>query len=157
MPPLARESTPTFGQMITRNRREARAGRSYSWALTLDRRLAGQVTMGAVAWGSARSASIGYWIDSRVAGRGLTPLAVALVCDHGFRAMGIHRIEIVIRPENSASRRVVEKLDFGLEGHRPRFLHIDGEWRDHDVYTMLAEDAPPSLVGRLVARHEDFQ
>jgi ribosomal-protein-alanine N-acetyltransferase len=40
-------------------------------------------------------------------------------------------MEINLRPENGASRRVAEKAGFVLEGDRPRYLHIDGAWRDH--------------------------
>ena len=50
---------------------------------------------------------------------------------YGFEELKLHRIEINIRPENGASRRVAEKSGYHLEGERPRFLHIDGEWRDH--------------------------
>ena len=60
-------------------RADARAGRTLAWAVTLDGRLVGQVTAAGITMGSLRGASIGYWIDSRVAGLGLTPMAVAMV------------------------------------------------------------------------------
>ena len=50
--------------------------------------------------------------------------AVALATDHCFSAVGLHRIEINIRPENAASLRVVQKLGFRPEGLRERYLHI---------------------------------
>lgn len=155
VPPESGEQVPTFPEMVRRFRAEARSGRTIAWAMTLDTRLIGQVTVGGISLGSLRSASIGYWIDSRVAGRGLTPLAVAMACDHCFRVLRLHRIEIVIRPENVASLRVVAKLGFRHEGARPAYLHIDGAWRDHDVYAMNAEEAPPSLADAFVARHDD--
>jgi ribosomal-protein-alanine N-acetyltransferase len=62
--------------------------------------------------------------------------------------MGLHRVEICIRPENRNSRRVVEKLGFREEGLRPRFLHIDGAWRDHLVYVLTAEEVPAGLMHR---------
>ena len=71
-------------------------------------------------------AHIGYWVDREVAGRGIIPTAVALACDHCWFGLGLHRVEINIRPENVASCRVVEKLGFRVEGLRPRYLHIDG-------------------------------
>ena len=76
------------------------------------------------------------------------PTAVALVTDHCFGAVGLHRIEINIRPENTASLRVVEKLGFRDEGLRRAFLHIDGAWRDHRAFALTAEELPGGLVGR---------
>jgi ribosomal-protein-alanine N-acetyltransferase len=154
VPPESGERVPTFAQMVSRFRAEARVGRTLAWAMTLDDTLVGQLTVGGITLGSMRAASIGYWIDSRVAGRGLTPLAVAMACDHCFRTMGLHRIEIVIRPENAASLRVVAKLGFRHEGLRPAFLHIDGAWRDHEVFALHSDEAPPSMAAALVARHE---
>ena len=76
------------------------------------------------------------------------PTAVALAVDHCFRTVGLHRIEVCIRPENAPSRRVVEKLGFRSEGLRPRYLHIDGAWRDHLIYALTAEEVPDGLLRR---------
>lgn len=154
VPPNSGEVLPSFAQMVARFRSEARAGRTLAWAMTLDGRLVGQVTVAGITMGSLRGASIGYWIDSAVAGRGLTPMAVAMAMDHCFGPLRLHRIEIVIRPENAASRRVVQKLGLRHEGSRPGFLHIDGAWRDHEVFALNAEEIPGSMADRLAARHE---
>ena len=73
---------------------------------------------------------------------------LALAVDYCFRSMGLHRIEIAIRPENVRSLRVVEKLGFRPEGLRPRYLHIDGDWRDHLVFALNAEEVPEGLLRR---------
>ena len=94
-------------------------------------------------------AHLGYWIDQRVAGRGITPTAVALAIDHCFIGLGLHRVEIHIRPENSASLRVVEKLGLRYEGVRRAYLHIDGDWRDHMTYVVTREEVvPDGLLAR---------
>ena len=90
----------------------------------------------------------GAQVHEAVAGRGVTPTAVALAGDHCFFRLGIHRLEVCIRPENHASRRVVEKLRFREEGLRPRYLHIDGDWRDHIAYALNVEEVPEGLMGR---------
>lgn len=154
VPPESGEAVPSFPEMVGRFRAEGRAGRTLAWAMTLDGRLVGQVTVGGITLGSLRSAAIGYWIDSWVAGRGLTPMAVAMAGDHCFGVRRLHRLEIVIRPENLASLRVVAKLGFRHEGARPAYLHIDGAWRDHEVFALHAEEAPSSLADMLAARHE---
>ena len=123
------------------------------FAIEVDGRFAGQVTVNNIVRGSAQFASIGYWLDRSFAGRGVMPLAVAMVIDHCFTSAGLHRIEIAIRPENSNSLRVVEKLGLTEYGYAARFLHIDGDWRDHRLYAITAEECPGGLVRRLLEPH----
>jgi ribosomal-protein-alanine N-acetyltransferase len=140
------DAIPTFGMMVRRLRREAREGRTLPFALLYRGALVGQVTLGGIAWGSLRAGYIGYWIDSAVAGRGIMPTAVAMTLDHAFSTMRLHRVEINIRPENAASLRVVEKLGLPREGDRARYLHIDGDWRDHVTFVAYAEDFPGGVL-----------
>ena len=137
---------PTFRQMVRHLRAEANAGRMLPFVVTYDGRLVGQLTVAGITWGSMCAGHIGYWIDRAVAGRGVIPTAVALATDYSFRVLGLHRLEICIRPENAPSRRVAEKLGFREEGLRPRYLHIDGAWRDHLVYALTAEEVPDGLL-----------
>jgi ribosomal-protein-alanine N-acetyltransferase len=141
-------SPATFVTMTRRLRREARHGRGLPFAVLVDGEFAGQLNVSSVIRGSLHSASLGYWIDERFAGRGVMPTAVALVADHCFDAVGLHRIEVNIRPENTASRRVVEKLGFREEGVRKGFLHIAGDWRDHVSYALLRTEVPAGLLSR---------
>jgi [ribosomal protein S5]-alanine N-acetyltransferase len=113
-----------------------------------DGELVGQLNVGSVVRGSLHGCHLGYWIDARVAGLGIMPTAVALVTDHCFWGVGLHRVEVNIRPENTASRRVVEKLGFREEGSRQRFLHIDGAWRDHLSYALVRDEVPGGLLAR---------
>ncbi len=146
-PEPEREAAPTYASMVRRLRAEGREGRTMPFVMTYSGALVGQLTVGGIAWGSLRSAYIGYWVDQRVAGRGITPTAVAMATDHCF-SVGLHRIEINIRPENTASRRVVEKLGFRPEGLRPRYLHIDGDWRDHLSFALTVDEVPGGLLRR---------
>jgi ribosomal-protein-alanine N-acetyltransferase len=150
-----RESTPVaFNAMVRSLLRQARQGQMMPFVVTLDDRLVGQLTVGGITWGSLCSAHIGYWIDSRVAGRGVMPTAVALSVDHCFLVLGLHRIEVNIRPENTASLRVVEKLGFRDEGLRRAYLHIDGAWRDHRTFALTAEEVPGGLLARWRSRQQ---
>ncbi|HET8659597.1 MAG TPA: GNAT family protein [Micromonosporaceae bacterium] len=112
--------------------------------------LVGQLTLGNIVRRAFCSCYAGYWVDSRVAGRGVTPTALALAVDHAFGPGQLHRVEVNIRPENTASRRVVEKLGFREEAYHPRYLHIDGAWRDHVGYALTVEDV--AATGGLLAR-----
>lgn len=135
-------------------RSSARAGYAMPFAVCLREpsreRLVGQLTLGNIVRRALCSADAGYWIDSRVAGRGTMPTALALAVDHAFTAGGLHRVEVNIRPENTASRRVVEKLGFREESYLVRYLHIDGAWRDHIGYALTTEDV--ASEGGLLAR-----
>ncbi|GAA3723963.1 ribosomal-protein-alanine N-acetyltransferase [Spinactinospora alkalitolerans] len=146
--PLQTTNIAPYLAMAQAIRREGRQGVAMPWAITYEGGFAGQLTVGAIVWGSARSAQIGYWIDKERAGLGVTPTAVALAVDHCFFTAGLHRIEANIRPENRASRRVAEKLGFREEGVRRRQLHIDGAWRDHICYALTVEDVPRGLLPR---------
>jgi ribosomal-protein-alanine N-acetyltransferase len=141
--------TPTAYRAMRRAAaRRARVGMSLPFALRYEGRLAGQVTVDNIVRGALRSGHLGYWVDSAVAGRGVTSLAVALVCDHAFGPVGLHRLQADIRPENGRSRRLVERLGFRQEGLLRGYLDIDGAWRDHLAYALLAEDAAGGVLAR---------
>jgi ribosomal-protein-alanine N-acetyltransferase len=146
--PLYRTTLGPYIAMARTMRREARQGLTLPWVVTYGGRFAGQLTVGGIVWGSARSAQVGYWIDEAYAGHGIIPTALALAMDHCFFGVGLHRVEATIRPENQASRRVVEKLGFREEGIRRRSLHIDGAWRDHLCYALTVEDVQGGLLAR---------
>ncbi|SDJ96310.1 ribosomal-protein-alanine N-acetyltransferase [Nocardioides sp. YR527] len=149
VPPGSSARPTTFASLVRRLRRQAKRGVTYPFAIDVDGVFAGQVTVNNIVRGSAQFASIGYWIDQRFAGRGVMPLAVALVIDHCFTTALLHRIEICIRPENSNSLRVVEKLGIDEIGYAPRFLHIDGAWRDHRIFAITVEECHQGMLARL--------
>ncbi|MFI5840738.1 GNAT family N-acetyltransferase [Catenuloplanes sp. NPDC051500] len=138
-------STRAYKYVYQDMRRSGRYGESMPFAVCLrepgqPERLVGHINLGNIVRRAFCSAYVGYWVDSRVAGRGIIPTALALTVDHAFGAAGLHRIEVNIRPENRPSRRVVEKLGFREEAYHARYMHIDGHWRDHIGYTMTSED-----------------
>jgi ribosomal-protein-alanine N-acetyltransferase len=135
--------------MLRSMRRESRAGRSLPFAVVLDGSLVGQITVANVVRGAFHSASVGYWVARDAAGRGIMPTALALVVDHCFTEVGLHRVEANIRPENGPSLRVVRKLGFREEGRHERFLFIDGAWRDHVSFALTVEDVPDTLLSRV--------
>ena len=105
----------------------ARRGEVVPFAITVDGKFAGQVTLGGIQRGALRSGWVGYWVDSRFHGKGVATAAVAMIVAHGFGPVGLHRIEATIAPENLASRAVVCAPGFPaggapgpLPGHRRR-------------------------------------
>jgi ribosomal-protein-alanine N-acetyltransferase len=126
----------------------ARTGNGVPFVIEYEGEFAGQLNVSGMSYGSLSSASIGYWVAERFAGHSVTPTAVALATDHVFFGLGLHRMEICIRPENAASLRVVEKLGFRYEGLRRRFIHINGDWRDHFCFALTVEEIPEGVLRR---------
>lgn len=148
----------SYFEMVKVLNRSGRDGTALPWLICLRTSaggrpvIVGQLSVSSIMRGSALSASLGYWIDGDRAGAGIVPTAVALATDYCFGTLGLHRMEINIRPENAASLRVVEKLGFRHEGLRRDFLHIDGDWRDHDSYALTAPEVPEGLLTRWEGR-----
>ncbi len=147
-----RHSPAAYRAMRRAAAARARQGTSLPFAVRYEGRLAGQVTLDNVVRGALRSGHLGYWIDQGVSGRGVASLAVALVCDHAFGPVGLHRLQADIRPENRQSRRLVERLGFRQEALFRDYLDIDGAWRDHLGYALLSSDVPGGVLSRWRAR-----
>lgn len=134
----------------------ARRGEVVPAAIEVDGHFAGQLTLGNIQHGVVSSCWIGYWVHSPLQGKGIATAAVALGVDHAMRTMGLHRVEATVMEENVASRAVLEKAGFRVEGKLLRNLHIDGQWRDHLLVGMTREDVEDpglrTVVGRLVKR-----
>jgi ribosomal-protein-alanine N-acetyltransferase len=127
---------------------QSRAGSGLPFVIEHKDEVAGQLNVSSITYGSLASATVGYWVSERFAGKGITPTAVALATDHCFFQLGLHRMEICIRPENAPSLRVVEKLGFRYEGLRRRFIHIDSDWRDHFCFALTVEEVPQGVLRR---------
>jgi ribosomal-protein-alanine N-acetyltransferase len=126
----------------------ARAGHGLPFVMEYQGELAGQLNVSSISYGSLSSATIGYWVSERFAGRSVTPSSVALATDYCFFQLGLHRMEICIRPENAPSLRVVEKLGFRYEGLRRRYIHINGDWRDHYCFALVVEEVRQGVLQR---------
>ncbi len=80
--------------------------------------------------------------------------AAALVTDHLLQTLKLHRIEIAVRPENIPSNRLAVRLGYKFEGVRPAFLHINGQWRDHNVYIMMPDTILGSVIDHIFSQRD---
>jgi ribosomal-protein-alanine N-acetyltransferase len=118
-------------------------GTGYAFAIldvARDDALIGRIALSNVVRGVWQNATLGYFVDGESNGRGHCTRAVLLVCRFAFEHAGLHRVQPAIMPHNARSKRVAEKAGFRLEGQARRYLKIDGDWRDHDIYAMTRED-----------------
>lgn len=131
-------TTERFAQYLERMARPENAARLIVAVETGG--LVGVVNISQIVRGAFQSAYLGFYAFEPYAGRGLMRAGLGLVLDEAFGALGLHRVEANIQPENQASIRLVQRCGFRREGFSPRYLRIADEWRDHERWALLADE-----------------
>jgi ribosomal-protein-alanine N-acetyltransferase len=132
-------TTPEAYRDYLLKRQEPRGAAFFVWTNHPDG-LVGVVNLDEIVRGCFLSAYLGYYAFVPYAGRGLMRQGLSQVVTHAFKAMKLHRLEANIQPGNARSRALVKKLGFHREGLSPRYLKINGRWRDHERWAILVED-----------------
>lgn len=143
--PLWRNDELTEGSFRTR---VVRAGQEHSSGIATsfllfrqdDMCLVGGITAGHIRRGAAQSCMIGYWMGESYAGQGHMSAALKMVIPWLFDGLRLHRIEAACIPENSRSIRLLEKTGFKREGLLREYLKINGQWRDHVMFSLLESE-----------------
>ena len=105
-----------------------------------DDALVGVYNVSEIVRGSFQNAYLGYYAFVPHAGRGSMRAAMPLVFEHAFEQLGLHRLQANVQPDNTASRVLLEATGWRKEGFAARYLHIDGDWRDHVIYAITADE-----------------
>jgi ribosomal-protein-alanine N-acetyltransferase len=134
----APDSAARFTAFLNRATREDQA--SYLIRHTGCGGLVGYVNVNNIVRGALRSGHLGYAAFRSHAGRGMMTAGLAAVVTDAFASIGLHRLEANIQPDNARSLNLVRRLGFRREGFSPSYLLIDGQWRDHERWAVLAED-----------------
>ena len=123
---------------IERDRHEWAADRTYAFAIVehAGGAMRGRIALANVVRGAWENATLGYFVDEEVGGRGYASEAVSLALDFAFGPCRLHRVQAAVMPKNARSRRVLEKNGFRHEGFSPRYLRLDGDWRDHNLFAV---------------------
>ncbi len=108
--------------------------------LTEDGTVVGGASVNSIIRGPFNSGMAGWWVGDPHEGRGYMSEALALLVEHGFLGLRLHRIEANIRPENVRSKRLAARVGFRPEGYSPRYLQIAGEWADHERFAIVVEE-----------------
>jgi RimJ/RimL family protein N-acetyltransferase len=106
----------------------------WTWAVTEDGIVIGTVSMTRQ---SRHRAEVGYVLRRADWGRGITTEAASAVLEFGFDQLGFRRIEATCRPENTGSRRVLEKIGMQREGTLRSHLLLRGELRDSLLFAAV--------------------
>ena len=104
--------------------------------------LVGVYNISEIVRGAFQNAYLGYYAFIPHAGSGAMRGAMPLVFEHAFDQLGLHRLQANVQPGNAASRALLTATGWREEGFAPRYLRIDGAWRDHVMYAITAEEFP---------------
>ena len=129
-----------FSNRCRMRERERSLGTAFDFGLWHEGWFCGEINMSHVARGAFQSAHVGYWVDERLAGRGLVAEGLMAVFEFAFSQVGLHRVQISIMPRNSASLRVVDKLGLRWEGTAQGYIQIAGVWEDHERFGLTLEE-----------------
>jgi uncharacterized glyoxalase superfamily protein PhnB len=102
--------------------------------------LVGAINVSNIVRGSFLSAFLGYWAFAGGEGQGLMTDALTTAVTHAFDVLGLHRLEANIQPANDRSIALVHRCGLQYEGFSPKYLMVDGAWRDHNRYAIARED-----------------
>ncbi len=119
---------------------ERAADRLERFLISADGEPAGVISISRISRGPFQNAGLGYWVVERLNGRGIATKAVGLVCEWGFGEAGFHRLEAATLVDNTGSQTVLRRNGFTEIGLSPRYLFINGAWRDHILFARTADD-----------------
>lgn len=116
--------------------------------LITDGSIIGAISLSQIFRGGFQNAYLGYYVGAQYAGQGHMTEALQLLLRYAFKDLRLHRLEANIQPGNVASIALVKRAGFMLEGYSKRYLKICGRWRDHERWTILADDWKPKRAAR---------
>jgi len=133
-----------FRRRLKRYASEARQDTAYAFFVFLksDDTLIGGCTLSNVRRGVTQCCALGYWIGARFSRQGYMQDAIRALLPFIFQTLGLHRVEAACVPANEASKNLLMRTGFRQEGLALRYLQINGEWQDHALFGLLADEGP---------------
>jgi len=131
-----------FRRRLKRYASESRNDTAYAFFVFRkdDDGLLGGCTISNVRRGVTQCCTLGYWIGERFSRQGYMQDAIRAILPFIFQTLGLHRIEAACLPANERSRSLLVRSGFRQEGLARRYLQIGGEWQDHLLFALLADE-----------------
>jgi len=79
-----------------------------------------------------KNSELGYWLGKKYWNKGIMTEAVKLAVDFGFRKLKLHRVYANLFHKNIASKKILEKIGFTLEGNMR-----EKRWRENQWHNVL--------------------
>lgn len=133
IPPLTHEDFITY---LERNQQS----KYQSYLAFKDQEIIGVFNLSEIVRGVFQSAYLGFYAVAKLSGQGLMSAALKLVLHEVFTNLDLHRLEANIQPENLRSIHLVKSNGFKKEGFSPRYLKINGDWKDHERWAITIEE-----------------
>jgi [ribosomal protein S5]-alanine N-acetyltransferase len=119
---------------------EMKSNLSFLIKLNENNKIAGVININEVVKGCFQSGYLGFYIFSGFESQGLMSEGLSLVIDYAFNQLKLHRLEANIQPDNIKSISVIKKQKFQHEGFSPKYLKINGAWKDHERFAITTDD-----------------
>ncbi|MCD6226865.1 GNAT family N-acetyltransferase [Candidatus Micrarchaeota archaeon] len=102
-------------------------------------KLIGAISLMHIDWKN-KNAEVGYWLGRKYWGKGYATEAVKLILKFAFRRLRLHRVWAGLFEENIASRRVLEKAGFKLEGIMKECRYRYNKWHNELKFGILKKE-----------------
>ena len=86
---------------------------------------------------AAGRGELGYWVVAAARNRGVARAAMRSFAAWLFSEQGLHRVELLIEPDNEASRRAALGAGFTREGVLRSLLEFEGRRYDLESWSLL--------------------
>ncbi|MCL5267128.1 MAG: GNAT family N-acetyltransferase [Bacteroidetes bacterium] len=107
--------------------------------ITFEDNVVGFISTHQIDWINQRT-SVGYWVAQSSIKMNFATEATAVLLNHLFENLKLHRVFIQAATENAASNRVIKKLGFKWEGILRENERIRDRYLDHNIYGMTHGD-----------------
>lgn len=99
----------------------------------------GVININEIVLGGFQSGYLGYYAFEAFQGKGFMKKGLVLVLKEAFQNIKLHRLEANVQPQNKASIFLVKSCRFKKEGISPKYLKVNGRWRDHERWAIVKE------------------
>ena len=118
----------------TSSKTKSKKKKFYYFAIDISNEVAGGISIDNIGNGKGE---IGYWLAKKYWKRGIISRSVKIISNFGLTKLKLVRIYAHVLPANKASRRVLEKNKFKLEGILRKTGFKDGKYFDCCMYAKV--------------------
>jgi RimJ/RimL family protein N-acetyltransferase len=131
--PYSMKDANEWIQKCLKNQKNKKLGR-FIFAIDINSEVVGAVGFQKP---DTHKSEIGYWLNKKYWNRGIMTQALKLVTKFGFEKIGLRRIFATTFVQNKASRRVLEKSGYKLEGIMRKYHKKDNKFIDAAMYAKV--------------------